>query len=182
MIPAQVPEPFHRDGWIYEEKVDGWRIVAYKDGAHVRLLSRTDIDHAKRFPDVAAAIAALAPTALVLDGELAIFDRQLRSRFEFLRRGQFAELATPPLYIAFDVLYRDGKDLTARPLTDRRRQLEDLAVGGDLVLPVRRLAPNGLDAWAQVLGSGWEGYVAKDEASEYRGGPTRSWLKVKVPG
>ena len=41
MIPTQVPEPFHRDGWVYEEKVDGWRILAYKDGARVRLLSRT---------------------------------------------------------------------------------------------------------------------------------------------
>jgi hypothetical protein len=45
-----------------------------------------------------------------------------------------------------------------------------------------RLTANAPDAWAQVLGSGYEGYVAKDEASEYRGGPTRSWLKVKVPG
>jgi ATP-dependent DNA ligase len=49
-------------------------------------------------------------------------------------------------------------------------------------LPARRLAGNGLDAWAQVLGSGWEGYVAKDEQSPYRGGVTCSWLKVKVPG
>jgi len=40
MIPTLVPEPFHRDGWVYEEKVDGWRILAYKDGALVRLLSR----------------------------------------------------------------------------------------------------------------------------------------------
>jgi hypothetical protein len=40
MIPTQAPEPFHRDGWVYEEKVDGWRILAYKDGQRVRLLSR----------------------------------------------------------------------------------------------------------------------------------------------
>jgi ATP-dependent DNA ligase len=52
--------------------------------------------------------------------------------------------------------------------------------GGSVVLTVRRLAPNGLDAWAQVLGSGYEGYVAKDEASAYEGGATRRWLKVKV--
>jgi hypothetical protein len=51
-----------------------------------------------------------------------------------------------------------------------------------IVLPARRLAWNGLDAWAQVVGKGYEGYVAKEEASEYRGGPTRAWLKVKVPG
>jgi ATP-dependent DNA ligase len=49
------------------------------------------------------------------------------------------------------------------------------------VLPVRRLAANGLDAWAQVVGNGYEGLVAKDEGSAYEGGATRRWLKVKVP-
>jgi len=47
------------------------------------------------------------------------------------------------------------------------------------VFPVRRLGPNGLAAWAQVIERGYEGYVAKDEASPYEGGPTRRWLKVK---
>jgi hypothetical protein len=61
--------------------------------------------------------------------------------------------------------------------------LEDALAGGSAyVLPARRLAEKGLDAWAQVLGLGFEGYVAKDQLSPYRGGVTRSWLKVKVPG
>ena len=50
MAPTQVREPFDRDGWVYEEKVDGWRILAYKDGARVRLLSRSGRDHTRRFP------------------------------------------------------------------------------------------------------------------------------------
>jgi ATP-dependent DNA ligase len=113
---------------------------------------------------------------------VAIFDQQLRSRFDWLRSTP-DELATPPIYIAFDVLYRAGKDETDRPLQDRRVLLEDaLAGGSSYVLPVRRLADNGLDAWAQVLGLGFEGYVAKDRLSPYRAGVTRSWLKVKVPG
>jgi ATP-dependent DNA ligase len=61
--------------------------------------------------------------------------------------------------------------------------LEDpLAGAGRLVLHAPRLADNGLDAWAQVLGRGYEGYVAKDALSPYQGGVTRAWLKVKVPG
>jgi bifunctional non-homologous end joining protein LigD len=69
------------------------------------------------------------------------------------------------------------------PLSARRIHLEDVMAGaGSYVLPARRLAANGLDAWAQVLGKGYEGYVAKDVASPYRGGVTRSWVKVKVPG
>ena len=49
MAPAQVREPFHRDGWVYEEKVDGWRMLAYKDGPRVRLVSRNGRDHTQRF-------------------------------------------------------------------------------------------------------------------------------------
>jgi bifunctional non-homologous end joining protein LigD len=47
-------EPFHRDGWVYEEKVDGWRMLAYKDGERVRLVSRNGRDRTRRFPDLAS--------------------------------------------------------------------------------------------------------------------------------
>jgi ATP-dependent DNA ligase len=56
MAPTLVRPPFHRDGWVYEEKVDGWRILAYKDGARVRLISRNAVDHTARFRELAAAI------------------------------------------------------------------------------------------------------------------------------
>lgn len=75
-------QPFHRPGWIYEEKIDGWRIVAYKAGRNVRLMSRRGIDHTARFQDVAKAVAALPGASLVLDGEVAVFDERLVSRFD----------------------------------------------------------------------------------------------------
>jgi hypothetical protein len=59
MIPTQARQPFHRDGWAYEEKIDGWRMLAYKNGRTVRLESRNGVDHTRRFPDLAAAVAAL---------------------------------------------------------------------------------------------------------------------------
>jgi bifunctional non-homologous end joining protein LigD len=96
MSPTLIAKPFHRDGWVYEEKVDGYRMLAYKAGPRVQLLSRHGIDHARRYPDVAGAIAALPVTTAVLDGELAVFDQQLRSRFDWLRHRQPAEIATPP--------------------------------------------------------------------------------------
>jgi bifunctional non-homologous end joining protein LigD len=182
MIPTFVRKPFHRPGWIYEEKVDGWRIFAFKDGAKVRLASRHGVNHTSRFRELAAEIAAMTVPTLVLDGEVAGFDQHLRSRFDWLRRPEPEAVATPPIYIVFDLLYRDGIDLRPRSLGWRRRRLEELGGGGNLVLPVRRLAPNGLEAWAQVLERGYEGLVAKDEESLYHGGITRSWLKVKVPG
>ena len=182
MHPAQVREPFHRPGWVYEEKVDGWRILAYKDGTSVRLLSRNGIDHARRFREIVAAVAALSEPTLVLDGEVAIFDQAMRSRFDLLRQSDPTIVATPPIYMAWDVLYRAGQDLSLLPLRERRPLLEEIVAGHDLVLPARRLAANGLEAWAQVLERGFEGYVGKDEASQYLGGKTTSWLKVKVPG
>ena len=68
LIHPRRAKPFHREGWVYEEKFDGWRIVAMKDAGRVRLISRRGRDHTARFPDVAAAIAQLAPRALILDG------------------------------------------------------------------------------------------------------------------
>ena len=115
----------------------------------------------------------------MLDGKIAVSDQQLRAHFEWLREPDPAAVATPPVYLAFDVLYRAGRDLTARPLRDRRARLEDVVAGGELVFPVRRLAPDGLEAWSRVVERGYEGYVAKDEASVYEDGPTRRWLKVE---
>lgn len=84
------------------------------------------------------------------------------------------------MYIAFDVLQVRGRDLRARPLTDRRRALEDLIDGSD-VLPVRRLPDDGLEAWAIVQTRGYEGLVGKDSRAAYRPGPTTSCKKVKRP-
>jgi hypothetical protein len=84
MAPTLVRPPFHRDGWVYEEKVDGWRMLAYKDGPRVRLISRNAVDHTARFRELASAIAKLRADVLVLDGEVAVFDKNLVSRFHLL--------------------------------------------------------------------------------------------------
>jgi len=180
--PTLVRKPFHHDGWVYEEKVDGWRILAYKDGDRVRLVSRNGRDHTRRFAGIAAAVAKLAPRALVLDGEVAIYDEQLRSRFDWLREPDPDAVATPPMFMAFDLLHQDGRELTGRPLRDRRTRLKSVVAGSEFVLPVRRLAKNGFEAWAEVVAHDYEGPVAKEEASRYEAGPRRRWLKVKQKG
>ncbi len=95
MHPTLVREPFHRAGWVFEEKVDGWRMLAYKHGSHVRLVSRNGVDHTRRFHAIAAAVAKLSARTLVLDGEVAIYDEQLRSRFDWLREPDPEAVATP---------------------------------------------------------------------------------------
>ena len=113
---------------------------------------------------------------------MAIYDEKLRSRFDWLREPDPDAVATPPMFIAFDLLHLDGRELTGRPLRERRARLQDVVADADLVLPVRRLARNGFEAWSEVIARDCEGYVAKDETSLYEAGPTRRWLKVKQRG
>ena len=147
----------------------------------VRLISRNGRDHTRRFADLVAALAKLRPATLTLDGEVAVFDQELVSRFEWLRHINHGDLATPPMFMAFDLLQLGKKDYRKEPLKVRRRALENLLKAQTLVLPARRLAPNGLAAWAEVLHRGWEGMVAKDATSPYTLGRTLKWLKVKQP-
>jgi ATP-dependent DNA ligase len=93
---------------------------------------------------------------------VAIFGRQLRSRFDWLREPDPKAVASPPVFMVFDLLYRDRRDITTKPLRDRRARLEDIVAGSSLVFPVCRLASDGMKAWAQVIERGYEGFVAKD--------------------
>jgi len=158
------------------------QMVAYKDGAAVRLVSRAGEDHDRRFAELAAAIRALPAMTLILDGEVAIFDDTLISRFEWFRKRPEDVAATPPIYMAFDCLYVEGHDLRELPLRERRAEFERVLENNHVLLfPARRLVADGLQAWAQVVERGYEGLLGKDEASPYREGRTLSWLKVKVP-
>jgi bifunctional non-homologous end joining protein LigD len=182
MHATELPKPFHRDGWIYEEKYDGWRMVAEKTGGQVTLTSRNGLDHTKRLPELVKAVEGLDAPSLVLDGEIAIFDSQLISRFEWLRARPKHEVATPPIYMVFDLMDLDGEDLRTQPLQERRQALERLVADRQLIIPTRRLVANGLEAWQEVLQGNYEGMVAKDPASTYSAGRPLSWLKVKQRG
>jgi bifunctional non-homologous end joining protein LigD len=182
MHATELPKPFHRDGWVYEEKYDGWRMVAEKAGSEVTLTSRNGLDHTRRFPELVKAVAELDASSLILDGEIAMFDRQLISRFEWLRNRPKDDVSTPPMYMAFDLLALEGDDLRTRPQRERRQALEQLVADHQLIIPARQLPANGLEAWEEVLRCNYDGVVAKDLASAYTPGRTLSWLKVKQKG
>ena len=179
MHPTLLPRPFHHDGWIYEEKVDGYRMVVYKDDEGVRLISRNGRDHSRRFPELVKALGGLKPKSFILDGEVAVFDKGLISRFEWLRAQPKDEPVTLPVYIAFDILELAGRDVRDRPLKQRRRVLERLVWHHSMIFPARRLADDGLKAWQEAMARGYEGIVAKDPESRYVPGRTLKWLKVK---
>lgn len=179
--PRRSCQPFQRCGWIFETKLDGWRIIVYKSGPRVRLVSRTNTDHTAAFPKVAAAVAALPADSVIVDGELCAFDRNLMSHIRLLRDAEPDEIATPPMLGAFDVLHLNGRDLRGLPLRERRAILEAQLDGCALELfPVERLPADGMEAWAEVQRRGLEGLVAKPETSRYISGARGIWRKVKV--
>src|SRR3984893_14640655 len=180
MHPTLVSRPFHRARWGYEEQVDGWRRLAHKVAGTVRLVSRNGLDHTRRFPELVAKLRAL-DGSLILDGEVAVYDAQRVSRFEWLRHASPPELSTPPLFMVFDCLQARGKDLRKEPLYVRRNVIEDVLDEQDMVLPVRRLSDDGLTAWREEIARGYEGLVTHDPASHYVRGRTLKWLKVKQP-
>jgi bifunctional non-homologous end joining protein LigD len=181
MHPTLVARPFHHAGWIYEEKVDGWRLVAIKGTHGVRLMSRKGHDLTERFPELVTAFSGLKPRAFILDGEVAVYDRAFISRFEWLRRRPTDEPATLSVYMAFDVLELDGRHLRREPLKVRQGLLERWVRSHGMIFAGRRLSRNGLKAWEEALTRGFEGIAAKNPESRYVPGRTLAWLKVKVP-
>jgi bifunctional non-homologous end joining protein LigD len=164
--------------WVFEEKYDGIRALAYRQKGKVRLWSRNALDLTAGFPDVASAVAALPGGDLVLDGELVVLDAKGVSRFQLLqRRGSGARSR----YAVFDLLEREGTSLLKRPLKERRTALEAVVTERGVLRLSRRLVKDGAKAYAMAQERGWEGIIAKDETSIYEPGVrSRAWLKVKV--
>jgi bifunctional non-homologous end joining protein LigD len=194
MLATLVREPFHKPGWVYEEKYDGYRILAYKEGSRVRLYSRNAIDRTDRFYDIAAAMTTLRPSTLLLDGEVSVFDREGVSRFQLLQNLG----AGKSVFAVFDCLYKDGQDLRRRPLSERRIALEESLAPNKLparsrnkssrnkvapnkvIVPSSRLSSDGMEAYHLAIQRKFEGLLAKDLSSPYVEGRSSFWLKVKV--
>ena len=175
MLATLVSKPFDEPGWVFEEKYDGIRVLAYKEGKRVSLLSRNDVERTKDFPEIVATIATLRPACLLLDGEVVMFDRSRVSRFQLLqqRKGHAS-------YAVFDCLYADSTDLRREPLSVRRKILEKVVPANRVLLLSRRLSSNGFESYKLATRRGYEGLIAKDRSSPYIERRSRYWLKVKV--
>lgn len=176
MLATLVEEAFDWPGWIYEEKYDGVRILAYKEGQHISLMTRNGIDRRERYATVAKAVAKLKPETLLLDGEVVVFDKKKVSHFQMLQQRQ-----GPMKYVVFDCLYAAGMDLRKMPLSDRREVLEAVLgkKSAEIVLS-GKLATNGIKAFVVAQKRKLEGLVAKNPASKYQERRSYDWLKVKV--
>jgi ATP-dependent DNA ligase len=141
--------------WIFERKLDGIRLLAFKDGGEVRLLSRNQLP--KTLPQVAQAVAALPHDQLILDGELTWGPRGLA-------------------YHVFDVMWLDDRAVTGLPLEVRRELLARLP----LCPPLERVAAlEGTSPWERACAEGWEGVIAKRLGTSYEHRRSPHWLKMK---
>jgi bifunctional non-homologous end joining protein LigD len=166
MAATLTQERFAGPDWIFERKLDGIRLLAYKNGSDVRLLSRNRLP--QQLPSVAAAIARLAAAELILDGEVT-----WRSREADALRARQGDAVT---YHVFDVLWIDGQDVTALPLEDRHAILRKLP----LKPPLQRVPPlDDAKPWERACREGWEGVIAKRRGSPYEHRRSPHWLKMK---
>jgi len=141
MLATLVAEPFSRKNWVFEEKYDGVRMLAYKETSHVSLISRNAIDRSDRYPAIVAELGKLDVDTLLLDGEVMVFGRNKVSQFQLLQQGK-----GEPVHAVFDCLYRKGRDLRHESLARRRSELEHVLHPGRTVQIARRLSEDGMAA------------------------------------
>ncbi len=176
-------------GWGWEWKWDGVRAVAYVDRAGtLRLMSRNDRDVSGSYPDLAGLGDLGAPA--VLDGEIVALDERgapsferLQSRMHVVRPTAALLHAVPVRYYAFDVMWLDGRDLSAQPYTARRAALDGLPFAEPVEVPpmMTGVDVDPEDLLTAAAENGLEGVMAKRLTSPYRSGRrSPDWVKVPL--
>lgn len=165
------------DDWSYEVKWDGYRAQAIKNGRLVSLASRNLKDITRQFPAIAAAVSRLRAEKAIVDGEIVAVDADGKPSFQGLHHWSLEGLSL--VYYAFDLLHLDGRDLTKRPLDERRAALREAVDGSGLLLS------DALPGTPQQIADavrrlGLEGVVAKKRRSTYTAGRrSDAWIKVR---
>jgi bifunctional non-homologous end joining protein LigD len=178
-LPSPAERPPSGPSWIHEIKHDGFRLMARRDAAGVRLLTRNGIDWSGRFPLIAGAAGDLPVRSCLIDGEAVACDGDGLPSFDRLRyRRQDGAVF---LY-AFDLLELDGQDLQREPIDVRKRRLATLLRRARCGLQLNEyIAESGDVVFRHACKLGFEGIVSKRLGSRYPSGRTRNWLKMKNP-
>jgi bifunctional non-homologous end joining protein LigD len=160
MAATLTQERFTGPDWIFEQKLDGIRLLAFKNGRDVRLLSRNRLLQNGAYPALVEAVGDLAVDEVILDGE---------ATGVWGQRGAVA-------YHVFDIVWLDGRDLTGLPLEAR----QDLLSSVRLRSPIHRVpALHDARPWERACREGWEGVIAKRRDSVYEHRRSPQWLKMK---
>jgi bifunctional non-homologous end joining protein LigD len=188
MLATPAKAPFSAEGWFFELKYDGFRILVLKEGKAVRLLTRNGNDLADRFPEIVKGVMALKGD-LVIDGELVVADEKGHPSFYELRRRCVAKSAStvqkrtaehPAQVMAFDILAMNDMDTRKEPLSVRKHLLRKVLGQKKTIAFVDFVEVEGEVLFEVTNQLGLEGVMAKRSDSIYRRGKTRDWLKIKT--
>lgn len=185
MLATLTSRRFSDPAWLFERKLDGERCLGFRDGANVRLLSRSKQHLEGTYPEIVEALAAQAAQDFVVDGEVVAFEG---SRTSFARLQQRLGITNPEIarrspvavyYYIFDLVHLDGYDTTGVALRDRKALLRrSIRFADPLRQTVHRNA-EGEAALEEACRRGWEGLIAKRADAPYVSRRSDDWLKMK---
>ncbi len=182
-------DAFSKPGWVFELKLDGWRVLAERHGTEARLLSRNGNDLSASFPEVIRSLRALPMTNALIDGEVVTLDDKGHPNFQRLQQRarlrrpidiRRAAVESPATLYAFDLPSIEGYDLRTLPLVERKALLARVVPPAGPLRYLDHIETHGEDFFAQVERMGLEGIIAKKADSLYKGGRTPAWLKIKA--
>ena len=188
MLAETREEPFSKDGWIFEVKLDGYRMrAACQDGEPI-LYSRKGLEYTESFPEIARAVKAIPFEGVILDGELVVLNEAGRPNFNMLqararlgaREARRAAIESPATLYVFDLLAFGGYDLRKLPLVKRKEILRKILPQTGPLRYSEHFEKNGEALYEQVVKLGLEGIMAKKADSPYRSGRSSDWLKIRA--
>jgi ATP-dependent DNA ligase len=178
-LPSPAKAPPSGPGWLHEIKHDGFRILARRDTAGVRLITRNGNDFTNRFPIIVAAVAALTARSFLIDGEAIVTNGDGLAVFDLIRHKRHGDAA---VLCAFDLIELDGEDLRRSSIEYRKRKLAKLVRRPQLGIVLNEhYERDGDIIFQHACKLGCEGIVSKRVGSLYRSGRSSHWVKVKNP-
>ncbi len=181
MLATLVDAPFDDPAWLFEIKWDGFRaLCTVREDGSVALVSRNGKDLLPRFPSLAGLGSSFGGAPLLIDGEIVALDAKGKSSFQALQ-GRPGKGPLRVAFVAFDVLYAEGRDLRGEPLEARKAVLERLVEKGSTdVLYSAHVVGEGRRLFAAAEAEGLEGIIGKRRDSTYAERRTRDWVKIKA--
>lgn len=179
MLAKLINKPFDKEGWLFEIKWDGYRIIAYINGKKTKLISRNGKDYTQVFAPVYDELSKLKFRGVV-DGEMVAVNKEGRSEFQLLQKYQKTG-AGVLMYYAFDLLWLDNHDLQELSLTQRKKILAEKLPPLTHVHISDHILQEGKQFFKAAKQHNLEGIMAKRMASHYLAGQRSSdWLKIKT--
>jgi len=185
MLAVLTDKRFSDPDWIFERKLDGERVLVFRDGDRTRLMTRNQNDVTQNYPELAEAISVQPVDSLCADGEVVAFDGDLTSFSRLQGRMQISDVERAGasdirvyLYL-FDLLHFDGHDVMGCSLRRRKLILKRALRFEDPVRFTPHRNEDGEAYFEDACAKGWEGLIAKDGTAAYVNGRSRNWLKFK---